>query len=273
MLESNVNRLSDLSSGTLKEVASIASRFDEHGRVLASASDLLNAAQSSLSNTLDDRQEALENLSVGLVSRSEEIEKNLRSFESPGHMPPSTRPKTAPDLRRMAMKQSLAELVEQATTRFAEATNDMRKTAAEIRAEIELAKAEMQAGMSELPAQARRAAEDMRLKLASVKADIQKAAIDMPADARRATAEMRQELETARADSQKSVKDMPADARRAAAEIRAELEETRAELKQGRSRPAGRDQTVDADHAPRRCRTDLRAEGTVGNRWQVGQGI
>ena len=50
-------------------------------KVLSQASDLLGAAQSNLVSTLEERQDALRTLSVGLVSRSEEIEKTMHALE------------------------------------------------------------------------------------------------------------------------------------------------------------------------------------------------
>src|SRR5690606_30181494 len=82
LIDSNASRLTDVSSRTLKEVAGIASRFEEHTKVLSSASDLLGSAQSHLVSTLDDRQRALEDLAVGLVQKSEEIEKTMKSFDN-----------------------------------------------------------------------------------------------------------------------------------------------------------------------------------------------
>ncbi|MBP8937026.1 MAG: hypothetical protein KBG72_00930, partial [Agrobacterium sp.] len=52
---------------------------EEHSKVLSQASELLNAAQSSLVGTLEERQDALRSLSVGLVKRSEEIESAMRN--------------------------------------------------------------------------------------------------------------------------------------------------------------------------------------------------
>src|SRR5690606_2902054 len=82
LIDSNAGRLTTLSSSTLKDIAGIASRFDEHTKLLASASDLLGSAQANLANTLDGRQSALEQLSIGLVRKSEDIEKLMRSFEN-----------------------------------------------------------------------------------------------------------------------------------------------------------------------------------------------
>ena len=80
LVDSNTTRLTELSSATLREVASIATRFDEHSRLLSSASELLSSAQSNLEHTLE-RQSSLEDLAVGLVKKSEDLEKVMRSFE------------------------------------------------------------------------------------------------------------------------------------------------------------------------------------------------
>ena len=81
LVDQNTTRLTELSSATLREVASIATKFDEHSRLLASASDLLTSAQSNLEHTLE-RQSSLEDLAVGLVKKSEDLERVMRSFES-----------------------------------------------------------------------------------------------------------------------------------------------------------------------------------------------
>src|SRR5690606_16741863 len=81
LIDANAGRLNELSTTTLKDVAGIAARFDEHARVLQSASDLLGTAQDDLASTLDGRREALESLASGLVGKSREIEQVMRSFE------------------------------------------------------------------------------------------------------------------------------------------------------------------------------------------------
>ena len=65
----------------MREVAAIANRFDEHGRLLANASNLIGAAQSNFEHTLE-RQSSLEDLAVGLVNKSEELERVMKSFEN-----------------------------------------------------------------------------------------------------------------------------------------------------------------------------------------------
>ncbi|MFN3503626.1 MAG: hypothetical protein ACK4ZJ_15320, partial [Allorhizobium sp.] len=58
----------------------IVSRFGDHTQVLGKASELLSAAQSNLVGTLEERQQALRDLSIGLVKRSEEIETTMQTL-------------------------------------------------------------------------------------------------------------------------------------------------------------------------------------------------
>ena len=161
ILETNVHRLSDISSQTLKEVASIASRFDEHGRVLASASNLLNAAQASLSTTLEDRQSSLENLAIGLVKKSEEIESTLRSFETLVTSAFERVESRSVDSSEK-IRATVSEIVDQSAGRFAEATEEMRRTAGAIRSELEATRSELKRGVMELPEETRELTSKMR---------------------------------------------------------------------------------------------------------------
>ncbi len=82
LLESKVDRLANVSGTTLSQVAGIVARFDEHTSVLSQAGELLTSAQANLVGTLEERQEALRSLSVGLLQRSEEIENSMRGVMS-----------------------------------------------------------------------------------------------------------------------------------------------------------------------------------------------
>jgi ElaB/YqjD/DUF883 family membrane-anchored ribosome-binding protein len=81
LLEGKVTKLAEISGSTLSQIGGIVGRFEDHSKVLSQASDLLGAAQSNLVSTLEERQDALRTLSVGLVSRSEEIEKTMHALE------------------------------------------------------------------------------------------------------------------------------------------------------------------------------------------------
>src|SRR5690606_36745307 len=120
------SRLTELSSSTLKEIASIAARFDEHGKLLATASELLNSAQGNLEHTLE-RQSSLEDFATGLVKKSEDVERIMRSFEDfIGKALEKAEGRTAESTGKI--QTAITEVVEAATKRFADATDEMRRT-------------------------------------------------------------------------------------------------------------------------------------------------
>jgi ABC-type transporter Mla subunit MlaD len=153
LVDSNTTRLTELSSTTLREVASIATKFDEHSRLLASASELLGSAQSNLEHTLE-RQSSLDDLAVGLVRKSEELEKVMQSFETlVGQTLQSAEGKTMASADKI--RETISELVESATKRFADATDEMRRTAGSIKSELDLTRAELKKGVIEMPEEAK----------------------------------------------------------------------------------------------------------------------
>lgn len=190
LLDGKVERLTDISSRTLNQVGAIAGRFDEHSRVLASASDLLGAAQSNLASTLEERREALQELSVGLVGRSEQIRSTMRSLEDviekafagADELSKRAALRLEGGLRNAAenagkllgdtedraaaaaglMRESVREAVEDAITRFSGATDEIRRSAAEIRRELEDTRSELKRGAFDLPEETRESAAAMR---------------------------------------------------------------------------------------------------------------
>ncbi|MGD9915628.1 MAG: kinesin, partial [Rhizobiaceae bacterium] len=153
LVDSNTQRLTDLSSATLKEVASIAARFEEHSRVLSTASDLLSSAQGNLEHTLE-RQSSLEQLAVGLVSKSEDLERIMRSFEDlVGRAMEKAEGRTMASAEKI--RSAITEVVESATLRFSEATDEMRQTAETIRTDLDATRAEIKRGVIEMPVEAK----------------------------------------------------------------------------------------------------------------------
>jgi hypothetical protein len=153
LVDSNTTRLTELSSATLREVASIATRFDEHSRLLSNASSLLSSAQSNLEHTLE-RQSSIEDLAVGLVKKSEELEKVMQSFENlVGQTLEKAEGRTAHSADKI--RTTITEVVESATKRFADATEEMRRTAGSIKSELDLTRAELKKGVVEMPQEAK----------------------------------------------------------------------------------------------------------------------
>jgi hypothetical protein len=153
LIDANTNRLTELSQAALREVASIANRFDEHGRLLANASNLIGAAQSNFEHTLE-RQSSLEDLAIGLVNKSEELERVMKSFENlVGSALERAEGRTQESTDRI--RSSINEVIESATRRFSEATEDMRRTAQSIRGELEETRAELKKGAIDMPVEAK----------------------------------------------------------------------------------------------------------------------
>ena len=134
-------------------MAAIANRFDEHGRLLANASNLIGAAQSNFEHTLE-RQSSLEDLAVGLVKKSEDLERVMKSFEDlVGTALEKAEGRTLASTDKI--RTSITEVVESATKRFAEATEEMRRTAASIKNELEDTRAELKKGAIDMPVEAK----------------------------------------------------------------------------------------------------------------------
>jgi ABC-type transporter Mla subunit MlaD len=160
LVDSNTSRLTELSSNTLKEVASIATKFDEHSRLLSGASELLSSAQSNLEHTLE-RQSSLEDLAVGLVKKSEDLERIMQSFEDlVGKALEKAEDRTLASTDKI--RSAISEVVESATKRFAEATEDMRRTAGSIRQDLESTRAELKRGVLDMPEEAKQSTTAIR---------------------------------------------------------------------------------------------------------------
>src|SRR6185312_8634723 len=128
-------------------------KFDEHSRLLSNASSLLGSAQSNLEHTLE-RQSSIEDLAVGLVKKSEDLERVMRSFENlVGQTLENAEGKTLQSADKI--RTAISDVVESATKRFADATEEMRRTAGSIKSELDLTRAELKKGVVEMPQEAK----------------------------------------------------------------------------------------------------------------------
>ncbi|WP_411507001.1 hypothetical protein [Brucella anthropi] len=161
LIDSNIGTLRSLSDSTLSQIADIADRFEEHGKVLASASDMINTAQNGLVSTLEDRHQALDKLASGLVEKSEGVERLMQSFEE---LVTSAFQRAEGQTRSSAekMRESVSEIVEQAAQKFSAATDDIRRTASEIRNELNTTRGELKRGVLDMPAEAKETTTAMR---------------------------------------------------------------------------------------------------------------
>ncbi len=161
LIDGNIGTLRAISDSTLSQIADIADRFEEHGKVLSSASDMINTAQNGLVSTLEDRHQALDKLASGLVEKSEGVEKLMQSFEE---LVSSAFQRAEGQTRSSAekMRESVSEIVEQAALKFSAATDDIRRTASEIRNELNTTRGELKRGVLDMPAEAKETTTAMR---------------------------------------------------------------------------------------------------------------
>ncbi|MEM9106930.1 MAG: hypothetical protein AAGC96_14845, partial [Pseudomonadota bacterium] len=194
VLQSNLTHLDAISNNTLDRVSSIAGSFDDHSKMLSSASDLLSSAQSSLVSTLEERKDALEDLSSGLVTRSEEIQQTMRSVETiVDEAFGKARDRAGDSARELSgslsssiekienllsdteirsastadmLKESIREAVEDAVNRFSGATDEIRQSANAIRDELSETRTEIKKGVFDLPEETRESTSAMRKAVA-----------------------------------------------------------------------------------------------------------
>ncbi|RVD13274.1 kinesin, partial [Mesorhizobium sp. M4B.F.Ca.ET.017.02.2.1] len=120
----------------------------------------LSSAQSNLEHTLE-RQSSLEDLAVGLVKKSEDLEKVMRSFENlVGQTMQNAEGRTMESAEKI--RTAIAEVVDSATRRFADATEEMRRTAGSIKSELDLTRAELKKGVIEMPEEAKESTSAIR---------------------------------------------------------------------------------------------------------------
>ena len=103
---------------------------------------------------MDERQGALEELAVGLVKKSEDIERMMKSFENIiGRALEGAEGRTRQSTDQI--RSAITEVVDTATQRFANATEEMRQTAGSIRNELEQTRAELKKGVLDMPVEAK----------------------------------------------------------------------------------------------------------------------
>ncbi len=236
LLEGKVDKLADVSGKTLSQVGGIIGRFDEHSKVLTQASQLLGAAQSNLVSTLEERETALQNLSIGLVQRSEEIENTMRALGS--------MVETAFDRAEQRSNQVTGNLRQGVQSSFAdigrvlsEAEKRAEEAAETMRGTLQKAGEEANQSIESTFANAERRSGDLTNRLrgglsASI-ADVEQMLSEAGKSSDGAAQQLRETLRVAVDDAVGRFSGATDEIRRSAGDIRRELDLTRSELKRG----------------------------------------
>ena len=154
-------KMQSASNEMLVGVGGIAQRFEAQSLILQDATKMIDAAQSNLEATLESKQDALQQLAVGLVSHSDHINNNMSSFNS---LVASMIEEASNKSRNVSGEISgeISKAIEDATSRFDDAVNAMRSAAATMRTELEDTRAQMRRGILELPDETEKNASAMR---------------------------------------------------------------------------------------------------------------
>lgn len=155
--ESMQNTSNDMMMG----IGGIAQRFEAQSVILQDATKMIDAAQANLEATLEGKQDALQQLAVGLVSHSDQINTNMTSFN---HMITSMIEDANAKSRDVSgtISSEIAKAIEDATSRFDDAVNAMRSSASTMRQELEQTREQMRRGILELPDETEKNATAMR---------------------------------------------------------------------------------------------------------------
>jgi hypothetical protein len=155
--ENMQNSSRDMLSG----MGTIAQRFEAQSVILQDATRMIDAAQTNLEATLEGKQEALQQLAVGIVSHSDQINNNMSSFQS---LVSSMVAEASLKSQSVGSEVSaeISKAIEDATSRFDDAVNAMRSAANTMRAELEDTRAQMRKGILELPDETEKSAAEMR---------------------------------------------------------------------------------------------------------------
>ncbi len=162
VISANLNeKIQSASNEMLNGIGGIAQRFEAQSMILQDATRMIDAAQSNLEATLEGKQDALQQLAIGLVSHSDQINNNMSSFTS---MVNTMVEEASNKSKHVGSEISVevSKAIEDATSRFDDAVNAMRSAAQTMRTELEDTRAQMRKGILELPDETEKSASAMR---------------------------------------------------------------------------------------------------------------
>ncbi len=200
-VEEQINSFHNITGNVLREITAVAEQFDERGRALASAAELVDTSNRRTEQTLAERRSSMDALVGHLDGKAQELDQRLTRFatllkdsfeaaegrarEIAQVIAESTAEgsraitsqyelvRSTSEQERQRTGEALRGLYDQATgdtqtlfrqvsERFAEIVRDMKGMAGEIQHELETTRAEMRRGVLELPQEAAESTAQMR---------------------------------------------------------------------------------------------------------------
>src|SRR5229473_1214065 len=200
-VEEQINSFHNITGNVLREITAVAEQFDERGRALASAAELVDTSNRRTEQTLAERRSSMDALVGHLDGKAQELDQRLMRFatllkdsfeaaegrarEIAQVIAESTAEgsraitsqyelvRSTSEQERQRTGEALRGLYDQATgdtqtlfrqvsERFAEIVRDMKGMAGEIQHELEKTRAEVRRGVLELPQETAESTAQMR---------------------------------------------------------------------------------------------------------------
>jgi len=160
-LNEDLRRFNGQSQDALASIARFSEQFNSHTGLLTEASNILSSSSSVFSEKLENSRENLEKLASSLVGKSDEIAGAMHNCERVissviKNLEDKTWSSTA------ELRSSLSALIGEAAGRFEGATEDIRKSAGEIREELARTQGDLSRGIRGLPMQTKEYTDAMR---------------------------------------------------------------------------------------------------------------
>ncbi|MBK8007984.1 MAG: hypothetical protein IPK23_05730 [Rhizobiales bacterium] len=200
-MDHQIRELNDSSNGVLRDVSSLAIRFEEQVRLVAATSDSLNQTHKRIDDGLTSRRDTIEQITTTLSDRTGELEERLTRFNKMLEETFSHAQDKAQDVARMvaestatatqsiarqyelirnssgeerertniALKdtydeamQSVNAMFSEANARFLEASRDLREISEDIQRTLDTTREEVRRTVFELPTETKESANAMR---------------------------------------------------------------------------------------------------------------
>ncbi|UTO29117.1 hypothetical protein [Bartonella harrusi] len=163
-LNKNVAVLQGLSQNTFEQISHITGSFGEHAKTLSETVHVLEQSEKSLNITLEEKHNTLSALSDALVAKSNEINQLIEHYENVLNLALERTDKNARNSTH-SLQQSLNQMINEASTRFSGAAEDIRRSADEIRLELSQINNDIHESVQKIPATTKETTQTIRTAL------------------------------------------------------------------------------------------------------------
>ena len=153
--------MKDTANTVLSEITKISAEFNKESNGLNAVVKFLDETQNNIALNLDDRKNAIEDVTNNLVTQSSQLEGMMERFASALTQSMANAEGHAQNLTA-GLADSVNEAVHEATQRFSNATHSMKTIAHEVKYDLAKTRDELKKSMIDLPEETRDATNAMK---------------------------------------------------------------------------------------------------------------